>query len=243
MLARIAESLELSPDALTRFSEPCISLTNARTATMMRLFRYEGWDDKIVAEPHLDLGLLSLVAGNSPGLEVWNAMKRSFYPIEKSYKDLSSAATVLVGRQLQRLSNGQYQPGAHLVRSYPEQRKFLKSTQSGKRFRYSIVFVLRAHDDVIIDTKSLTGRITGTPSMVTDGVPVKQLFESIRNSHYNINTGIKAREEQKQKLQERKKLQVEVTNGDKPGSEIHKEEGPGNQTEVSDPDQVNPSRA
>jgi isopenicillin N synthase-like dioxygenase len=226
MLVRIAESLELSPDALTKFSEPCISLDNKRRATMLRLFRYEGWEDKVVAEPHNDLGLLSLVAGDSPGLEVWNGMQNLFYPIEKSYKDLSSAATVLVGRQLQKLTNGRYRPGMHRVTSTPKPQKFLKSNKAGKRFRYSIVFVLRAHDDVIIDTKALTSRITGKPAMVADGMQVRQLFESIRLAHYNINTGIKAREEQRQKIKERKQRQDVMTNGNKVVLENHSEENP-----------------
>jgi isopenicillin N synthase-like dioxygenase len=204
VLGHISESLELSPEALTTFSEPCITLGNTRTATMLRLFRYEGWDDKIVAEPHHDLGLLSLVAGSSPGLEVWNGIARSFFPIEKTYKDLSKSATVLVGRQLQRLTNGRYVPGAHQVRSYPKSHGLLKSNTPGKRFRYSIVFVLRAHGEVTIDAHSLTSRVTGEPSMVTDGMAAKEFFNSIRNSHYNINTDMKARELQRKKIEELK---------------------------------------
>lgn len=204
MLGQIEQSLEIGPDSLTKFSTPCINLHKYRTATMLRIFRYEGWEDKIVAEPHNDLGLLSLVAGDAPGLEVWNGMTRKFFPIEKSYKDLSSSATVLVGRQLQRLSNGRYVPGAHQVKSYPKSKskKLFKPDQGvGKRFRYSIVFVLRAHEDVIVDVKSLTSPITGVPGMVRDGMPAKEMFDAIRNSHYNINTGIHKREEQKKRIQ------------------------------------------
>jgi isopenicillin N synthase-like dioxygenase len=233
VLGRVAESLELSPEALTKFSEPCINLGNPRTATMLRLFRYEGWDDKIVAEPHHDLGLLSLVAGSSPGLEVYNGMTRSFFPIEKSYKDLSSFATVLGGRQLQRLTNGRYAPGPHQVRSYPKPNGLLKSSTVGKRFRYSIVFVLRAHGEVTIDTQSLTSRITGTPSMVTDGMPAKAFFDSIRNSHYNINTGIKARELQRKKIEELKSKKPKDTSQDSQTSSINgKLTSNGNSTET-----------
>jgi isopenicillin N synthase-like dioxygenase len=202
MLKSIAESIELQPDALTRFSEPCIKLQDVKTATMLRIFRYESWDDKIVAEPHKDLGLLSFVAGNSPGLEVWNGLRQSFWPIEKSYKDLSTAGTVLVGRQLQGLSNGRYAPGAHLVRSYPKPKSFLRrsSSQVGKKFRYSIVFVLRAHESVRIDVSSLTSPIIGANTTLKNGTTAGQWFNSIRTSHYNINTGIKNREQQKQQM-------------------------------------------
>lgn len=53
ILGTVAESLGLGADALTRFSEPCKEFGGARTATMLRLFRYEGFEgteSKIVAE-------------------------------------------------------------------------------------------------------------------------------------------------------------------------------------------------
>lgn len=53
ILGRVAESLGLQADALTRFSEPCKELGVLRTATMLRLFRYEGFsgqESKIVAQ-------------------------------------------------------------------------------------------------------------------------------------------------------------------------------------------------
>ena len=42
ILGRIAESLGMKPDALQAFVGPCAALGNERTATMLRLFRYEG---------------------------------------------------------------------------------------------------------------------------------------------------------------------------------------------------------
>lgn len=53
LLGYIARSLGLPAEALTVFSEPCIELHAERTATMLRLFRYEGFEgrqSKIVAE-------------------------------------------------------------------------------------------------------------------------------------------------------------------------------------------------
>lgn len=52
-LGSIAESLGLEGEKLMGFSEPCRELKEERTATMLRLFRYEGFDgeeSKIVAE-------------------------------------------------------------------------------------------------------------------------------------------------------------------------------------------------
>jgi isopenicillin N synthase-like dioxygenase len=56
LLGYIARSLGLPSEALTVFSEPCIELRQERTATMLRLFRYEGFEgeqSKIVAERKL----------------------------------------------------------------------------------------------------------------------------------------------------------------------------------------------
>lgn len=41
LIKRIAESLDLSPDALGVYSEPCVKLGIDKTATLLRLFRYE----------------------------------------------------------------------------------------------------------------------------------------------------------------------------------------------------------
>jgi isopenicillin N synthase-like dioxygenase len=200
MLGRIAESVELKPEALTRLSSGCIRLGEEQTATMLRVFRYEGWEDKVVAEPHADLGLLSMVAGRSPGLEVWNAMSKSYHPIEKDAADLSGMASLLAGRQLQRLTNGVYAPGGHLVRSYPALTTDNGEAEGKKRYRFSIVFVLRAHYPVVLDKKSFTSKITGEPAMIEDGMTCKELFMKIKGAHYNINTGIQDREEQKKRL-------------------------------------------
>ncbi len=53
ILGRIAESLGLSADALTVFMGPGVELGTEKTATMLRLFRYEGCDKgspRVVAE-------------------------------------------------------------------------------------------------------------------------------------------------------------------------------------------------
>ena len=53
LMGYIARSLGLPAGALTAFSEPCIELGPERTATMLRIFRYEGFEgdeSKIVAE-------------------------------------------------------------------------------------------------------------------------------------------------------------------------------------------------
>lgn len=53
LLGYVAKSLGLPAEALTAYSQPCIELGWERTATMLRIFRYEGFEgqqSKIVAE-------------------------------------------------------------------------------------------------------------------------------------------------------------------------------------------------
>lgn len=64
ILGRIAESLGLPAEALTQYSEPCAKLPIETTATMLRLFRYEGFEGKasrIVAERRSDLLFLAVL--------------------------------------------------------------------------------------------------------------------------------------------------------------------------------------
>jgi hypothetical protein len=114
-------------------------------------------------------------------LEVWDRHARSWFPIEKSY--YSPAGSVLVGRQLECLSNSRYRAGGHLVRSYPSVKPHDPTPVPGslrKQYRYSIVFVLRAHSPVPINTDNLTTRITGQFSHpLRDITAVRQVFLSL----------------------------------------------------------------
>ncbi|KAF2260340.1 hypothetical protein CC78DRAFT_536444 [Lojkania enalia] len=201
-LSRIETSLSMHEDCLCKFVGPCKNLQEGaqdRTATMLRLFRYEGWDEKIVAEPHADLGLLSFVVGNVPGLEVWDG--GGFVPIEKEY--VHPAGTLLAGRQLERYTNFRYSAGGHRVVSYGK-----PPTESGvldKHYRFSIVFVLRAHEDVVVDSEELETEVTGNWREPVRGVKAGTLYEEVRRMHFNINTGIKEREGQRRRLEARNK--------------------------------------
>ncbi|KAF2111396.1 hypothetical protein BDV96DRAFT_582087 [Lophiotrema nucula] len=199
-LGRIEGSLGMGTEALSRFVGPCGTLQDTdagKTATMLRLFRYEGWEEKVVAEPHADLGLLSFVVGDVPGLEVWNGQQ--FIPIEKTYTQ--PAGTLLAGRQLQRFSNFRYPAGGHRVVSYGR-----PSEVDGqeKKYRFSIVFVLRAHEPVIVNSADLETEVTGKWEHPVTDMSAGVLYEQIRNAHFNINTGMKEREEQRRKLEGKK---------------------------------------
>lgn len=83
----------------------------------MFLESYKAHRIRHVAE-HSDLGLLSLVYGEQPGLEVWDRYAQDFFPIELSFQN-KPKATVMGGEQLAKLTNGRYVPGGHRVRCYP----------------------------------------------------------------------------------------------------------------------------
>ena len=146
---------------------------------------------------HRDLGMLSLVIGDSPGLEVWDRQRRQWFPLERNYP--SPAASLFVGRQLERLTNGCYYSGGHLVNSYPDVGNSNSSNPS-KRYRHSIVFVLRAHSPVPIKTDDLETSVTGKFAKPLQNITADDLFKTIRSTHFNINAGVEERDGQKRKL-------------------------------------------
>jgi hypothetical protein len=71
----IARSLGLHAEAYDAFVSPCVYFPlDKNTPTLLRMFRYDrpavGAEKRVVAEPHNDLGMLSLVVGHTPGLDV-----------------------------------------------------------------------------------------------------------------------------------------------------------------------------
>lgn len=72
------------------------------------------------------------------------------------------------------------------------------------RYRYSIVFVLRAHSSVPVNTDQLTTKITGPFLKPVNGITAGQLYKEIHLAHFNINTGIEERNRQKELLAAKK---------------------------------------
>ncbi|KAF8512381.1 hypothetical protein BU17DRAFT_96388 [Hysterangium stoloniferum] len=199
-----------------------------RVETLLRMFRYERRaqeiDDeetaknnvehtadpqapgkgRLVSAQHIDLGLLSLVIGSSPGLEVWDYRLKRWIPIEEPpYTDSTSGeltATLLVGETLTRLTNGRYLPGRHRV-FVPSVPATAKDGES--QYRYSLVFALRPHPPSIISTSALTTPITGHFKYPIEEVTAGELFGAIARSHWNVNTEKEAREAQRKRLTER----------------------------------------
>ncbi|CAD6444543.1 a64c298c-c448-4020-9b7d-0102b59b8594 [Sclerotinia trifoliorum] len=216
ILGEIASSLGMKNELLVKFSEPCSKLQDKRTATMIRLFRYEGdgIEGKVVSEPHRDLGLLSLSISDAPGLEVLDVQNKRSFPIEKSYVGIS-AGTLLVGRELEFLSNGRYHAAGHSVRIYPKtvtrndpagkEKENKQETKLEKYYRYSIVFVLRGHEDLGIDTDELRTPITGRWKKPMKGLNMEILYRHFLSKHVNINSEMEDRQEQRRKLHEKLK--------------------------------------
>lgn len=207
-LGRIAASLDISePDdeakGLKKFVGPCGRMQandEEKTATMLRLFRYEGWEAKEVAEPHADLGLLSVVVGNVPGLEVWDGEK--WFEVEKEVEKTGmKGASLLAGRQLERFSNGRYPAGGHRVVSYGDP---LGGKDGEKRYRFSIVFVLRAHEPALINSEELQSSVTGAWPEPVQGLTAGELYAKIRGAHFNINISQEERERQRENVRKLK---------------------------------------
>ncbi|KAH7083750.1 hypothetical protein FB567DRAFT_529843 [Paraphoma chrysanthemicola] len=213
-LGRISTSLDL-PDTelggMRKFVGRCKNMPEQeedKTATMLRLFRYEGWDAKVVAEPHSDLGLLSVVVGNVPGLEVRDG--HGWFEVERQVAAAGmKGASLLVGRQLERLSNHRYGAGGHRVVSYglptvdSDERAALPEGDVG-RYRFSIVFVLRADEPVMVDSDELETEVTGKWEEGIKGVTAGEMYEGIRRKHYNINIDVAEREKQRRGIEKAK---------------------------------------
>lgn len=165
---------------------------------------------------HRDLGILSLVIGDKPGLEALDKTSNHFIPLETGFNP--GMCTIMAGRQLEHFSNHIYEAAAHRVVSYgpkqpklgatPSKAKELLGSLLGRfdrfrkpKYRYSIVFILRADKAVTIDYESLSSPVTGDVTSKADGPRTAgELFEKIRKAHFNVNTQVQVRERQKEQL-------------------------------------------
>ena len=215
---QIASTLSLQPDVFDPFVEPCSILPQERrTPTLLRMFRYirpqEG-EKTINAERHRDIGLLSLVIGHSPGLEVldtatgvWKAIEsEEFVPEDAKVRSGGLTATLLVGETMSLLTRGRYKAGVHRVLCAPDREN---------PYRFSIVYTLRPAEAPLY-TKLFESEIVGhfAPEEQMDGESSKELFARIRSSHWNVNVVKDLREEQQKRLQAKARATgIHDTNG------------------------------
>jgi hypothetical protein len=150
---------------------------------------------------HSDIGLLSLVFGDKPGLEVYDRRLDNWYPIEQLFTQ--PTASVLVGKQLFHLTNRCYRPGPHRVVSSANPPPSDQNAPPTPNYRYSIVFILRAHSPVPINTAALTTPFTGQFVLPMTGMTANDLYKEISSQCFNINIDPEIRKVQKEKMRKR----------------------------------------
>lgn len=244
----VEQSLGMTPGVLDHVMLPECAMPGAgadRVETLLRMFRYERRSEaddtaaaashhadevagkgRLVSEPHRDLGLLSLVIGASPGLEVLDTKAgRRWVPIEQPpyAADTGLTATLLVGETLTCLTNGRYAPGRHRVFVPSVPSSLSPAAEEDSHYRYSLVFALRPHPNAIISTTPLTTTMTGPFSHPLIDVRGRELFTAIAQSHWNVNTDRKAREVQKLRLKKTGPVPSSA-NGNRQEAEHHHQE-------------------
>ena len=201
----IAATLHLDPDVFKPMTDPCCNLPSGkRTPTLLRMFRYDRPVDGeaiITAERHKDLGLLSLVVGHSPGLQVLDTATNVWVPVEEDTvvpEDARSrsgglTATLLSGETMAFLTRGKYKAGIHRVLCAPAKHD---------PYRFSIVFTLRPADAPVF-TRNFESDIVGefAPDQRMDGQSSALFMQQIVATHWNVNIAKDIRDEQQKKLQ------------------------------------------
>ena len=218
----IAVTLDLKEDVFLPFVTPCTTLTETKSPTQLRMFRYDrppiGSQPTVNAEKHKDLGLLSLVIGHSPGLQVLDTTTNVWLPIEENTcippdartRSGGLTATLLGGETLTFLTRGQYKAGVHRVVCAPVE----ASDGNPDPFRFSIVYTLRPAPAPLY-TKDFESEITGTFGVDErfEGESMSALFGKIMRSHWNINAARDVREKQRLE-QARRRAEAEKVGGE-----------------------------
>lgn len=62
-----------------------------------------------------------------------------------------------------------------------------------------------------MDTDLLTTEVTGEWQEPIKGITAGEMYAQIRGAHFNINTGLQERDEQRRKIEERKKQGAKPT--------------------------------
>lgn len=209
VMTAIATTLDLRPDVFSPFVRPCVALPEtARTPTLLRMFRYDrppatAPAPKVTAEPHKDLGMLSLVVGHSPGLQALDPKANTWVSVEDAAnlppgalaRSRGLTATLLAGETLAFLSRGSYKAGVHRVVCAPRDR------DGGDPYRFSIVYTLRAASAPLF-TRDFESAVVGEfgPADTIEGQSAAELFEKIMRAHWNVNAAPSVREEQRRKV-------------------------------------------
>jgi isopenicillin N synthase-like dioxygenase len=231
MVQAIEASLELKSGSFDNVvTDECVLPVEEVHETLLRMFRYErASEPRVVSQKHRDIGLLSLVIGSSPGLEVWDSTivrkdattgvvsKGDWVAIEEDGNERKSdgglTLTFLIGETLTALTNNLYKPGVHRVSVPPADPS---SLTDDSKYRYSLVFALRPHRNATIFTPSLTTAVTGEftwPRKDEKGairtVNAADLFGLIANMHWSVNDQVEEREAKRIRLEKEREAKAQ----------------------------------
>ena len=144
------------------------------TPTIFRMFEYAPLSG--VAEPHFDIGLLTLCVCQGDGLEV------NHLTGEGRVWKAADGPTLLIGTALQSLTGTKVRAGRHRVVANPNGRS-------------SIIFALRPSLRHEVDLRLFSGGVTES---------LKEFWEQHISERYNINATAEERERQKAAIAKRK---------------------------------------
>ena len=178
-----AQHCSLPTSAFDSLINPCLEL-DKHTPSLLRLFQYERpqQDFRVVAEPHRDLGLLTLVVGGSPGLEATRDDGKHWLDLESD----GLTATILVGQTMRFLTQDRFKAGMHRVKCH---------AMAGETTRQSIVFALRPAPAML--DLDVFGDFPQHYHDAYHDKPATTLLGSIAKSHVNINAGYEVRSAQR----------------------------------------------
>ncbi|KAL6721763.1 hypothetical protein ACLMJK_000868 [Lecanora helva] len=221
IMAAIANTLHLKGNPFEPFVAPCATLTDKKTSTQLRMFRYDrptGEEPTVNAEMHKDLGLLSLVIGHSPGLQVLDSSGSTWISIEEppalpphaAARSNGLTATLLGGQTLSFLTRNNYKAGVHRVVCAP-------ASVAKDPYRFSVVFTLRPAIAPLY-TKDFESDVVGKfeEGERMEGGSSGVLFDRIMKSHWNVNAAKDVRERQREEQRKRREAEIEdmnATNG------------------------------
>lgn len=195
ILCDVSNSLDIGSDAWAPILDGCMTIPTSveqSTPSLLRVFRYE--PDAGIADPHRDLGLLTLCVGSGRGLQTFTDPVHSTEGTvfasepqargqgegergaEAGWSD-AQGATVLIGDTLRALCTARVNSGVHRVVGNPLGRN-------------SIVFALRSSTRWPIDLTRFGG---------WGEVESQELWDAIRSSRVNVNARKDVRESQKAK--------------------------------------------
>ncbi|KIW57053.1 hypothetical protein PV05_05658 [Exophiala xenobiotica] len=180
ILCDISRASDLDLSAWSDILDGTLSMPETEqemTYTLMRLFRYLPTTG--VADPHTDLGLLTLCVGDGEGLQALDRLESSRdTPVWVNAPFGTRKGTVLIGETMKALSSGTVNTGFHRVVGNPNGRS-------------SVVFALRPSNRHDIDFALFGGEGV---------VSATDLWKSVQAGKVNINSIKELRDKQRAKF-------------------------------------------